>query len=227
MADEVGTLAGEAFPRGDLPDGGISIGRVFALAFATLIRSPLTVLGIAFLFAAFPSTLLDYATQRLQVPLPPEDGVAAAAVMVAIALLGSVFSIMAEGALVTATIARSEGGSAGFRATLLEGLRHAVPLFLLGLVATLATAIGFVLLIIPGVILTLMWAVAGPAMVAERLGVVAALGRSAYLTSGVRMAIFGILIIEGLIALAIGALGGVGERGMGLSPGGAGAGAAR
>src|SRR3954462_12368564 len=54
-----------------------------------------------------------------------------------------------------------------------------LPLLGLAIVAGIGIAIGFVLLIIPGLILLTIWAVAAPVMVIEHPGVFAALGAAA------------------------------------------------
>ena len=61
---------------------------------------------------------------------------------------------------------------------------------------------GLILLLVPGIILGVMWSVAAPAMVTERLGVMASLGRSRALTKGSRWRIFGLLTV-GLIILLV------------------------
>ena len=79
------------------------------------------------------------------------------------------------------------------------------PLLGLMVLMSLAIALGLVLLIVPGVILICMWAVAAPALIAERSSVTAALDRSRRLTEGVRWPIFGLLLIYvvGIIVLQI------------------------
>lgn len=80
---------------------------------------------------------------------------------------------------------------------------------LVGLAAGTAQVLGYVLLIIPGLLLQIMWIAAVPVCVAERPGF-AALGRSAALTEGRRWPIFGLMIIYTVgavaIALAVGAV---------------------
>jgi uncharacterized membrane protein len=69
---------------------------------------------------------------------------------------------------------------------------------------------GFTLLVVPGVMLFLMWSVATPALVAEDIGVFAALSRSRFLTKGARWRIFGLqlllLVIVWLVSAAMGAI---------------------
>ena len=65
----------------------------------------------------------------------------------------------------------------------------------LTLVSIVAFLFAAVLLIVPAIILTTIWYVAAPLVVAERSGVFAALGRSAELTKGERWSVFVVLLI--------------------------------
>jgi hypothetical protein len=67
----------------------------------------------------------------------------------------------------------------------------------------IGVAIGFVLLIIPGLWLLAMWAVVAPVMVVERPGVLAAFGRSRELVRGNGWAVFGVIVLVYVIVLAI------------------------
>ena len=67
----------------------------------------------------------------------------------------------------------------------------ALPLIGLAIFAGIAIAIGFVLLVIPGLILLTIWAVAAPVMVIEHPGVFTALGRSRELVRGYGWQVFG------------------------------------
>ncbi|HEY1457700.1 MAG TPA: YciC family protein, partial [Solirubrobacteraceae bacterium] len=67
-------------------------------------------------------------------------------------------------------------------------LRAVTPVFgqlvAVGLLAGILEAVGFVLLLVPGLILLTIWSVAAPVVVLERPGAVAALRRSAELVRG-------------------------------------------
>ncbi|GAA0324420.1 hypothetical protein GCM10009087_38410 [Sphingomonas oligophenolica] len=191
----------------------MSIGRVFNRAFSTLGGNPVTVFGISFVFGALPSLLLNYGTRNLGYT---QQGFATGAISPAIffgttivtALLTLFFSMLTQGALVRTTAAFSEGRNASFGESAMAGVRAAVPLFLLGILMGLGLALGFVLLIVPGIILYLMWAVAAPALVEERTGVFGAFDRSSFLTKGARWKIFALglimMLIYWLFAAAIG-----------------------
>lgn len=84
-----------------------------------------------------------------------------------------------------------------------------VAIILLQIVSGVAIAIGLVLVVIPGVILALMWAVALPAMVVEDKGVFDSLGRSSDLTRDNRMRILGVALIVLAAYLVITIIGGI------------------
>jgi hypothetical protein len=74
-----------------------------------------------------------------------------------------------------------------------------LPLIGLSILAGLAVGIGMLLLIVPGVILFVMWAVIVPVCVVERLGPTASMSRSSALTKGHRWKILGILLLVAII----------------------------
>jgi hypothetical protein len=80
-------------------------------------------------------------------------------------------------------------------------------LVLVGIVAGVGTGIGFVLLIIPGLILLTIWSVAAPVVVLERPGGLRALGRSRELVRGngwrVFAVIFVLFVLVGVISLVV------------------------
>ena len=84
-------------------------------------------------------------------------------------------------------------------------LRAAVSLYLPILGVTLLTSLGlmlgYLLFVVPGIMLHCAWAVAVPALVAEPAGVMAALGRSRRLTAGHRWPIFGLALLYGIAVL--------------------------
>jgi hypothetical protein len=92
------------------------------------------------------------------------------------------------------------------------------PLVAVSILFGLALAIGFILLIIPGLILMVIWSVVAPVTVLERPGVGAAFGRSRELVRGNGWQVFGVIVIvflavavlslaAGLAAASLGSLG--------------------
>jgi hypothetical protein len=68
-------------------------------------------------------------------------------------------------------------------------------LILVGLVAGICTGIGFVLVIVPGLILLTIWSVAAPVVVLERPGGLRALGRSRELVRGNGWRVFAVIFV--------------------------------
>jgi hypothetical protein len=80
------------------------------------------------------------------------------------------------------------------------------PLIGAGLLAGIATGIGFILLIVPGLFLLTIWAVIAPVIVIERPGVLPAFGRSRALVSGHGWQVFGVIVVLFLIQLVVAAI---------------------
>jgi uncharacterized membrane protein len=78
-----------------------------------------------------------------------------------------------------------------------------LPAIGLGLLTSLGVVAGLILLIIPGIVLWLRWAVAVPALVQERLGATASMSRSAALIAGFRWPLFGLALILFIATTAI------------------------
>lgn len=70
----------------------------------------------------------------------------------------------------------------------------------------IAVAIGFVLLIVPGLILVTIWAVLAPAIVIENRGAIEAFGRSRKLVEGYGWPVFGTVICAVLITVLASAI---------------------
>jgi len=70
-----------------------------------------------------------------------------------------------------------------------------VGIILLQIVVSILVFIGFIFVIIPGVILALMWAVSMPSLVVEDRGVFDSMSRSSELTKSNRMRILGVVLV--------------------------------
>lgn len=80
------------------------------------------------------------------------------------------------------------------------------PLIVAGLLAGVAIAIGFVLLIVPGLFLLTIWAVLAPVIVVERTGALAAFGRSRELVRGHGWQVFGVILTLFLLTFVASAI---------------------
>jgi hypothetical protein len=103
-------------------------------------------------------------------------------------------------------------------------LRAASPvigqLILVGIVAGIGIVIGFILVIVPGLILITIWSVAAPVVVLERPGGLGALGRSRELVKGNGWNVFAVIlllvILVGVVSFLIEAVADSAGTGVGL-----------
>jgi hypothetical protein len=79
-------------------------------------------------------------------------------------------------------------------------------LVLLGVVQGIAIGLGLLLLIVPGLFLLGMWAVAQPAMIIERTDIGASFSRSTALTEGRRLRVIGTFVLVAVIAIVAAAV---------------------
>jgi hypothetical protein len=121
-------------------------------------------------------------------------------------LLQLVLSQLGTAALTYGTFQDLRGQRASLDECVRRGIALILPVIGVAIVMTLVIFVGFILLVIPGLIFATMLWVAIPVAVVERPGVIASLKRSATLTKGHRWRILGILVLLGLISAALGAL---------------------
>jgi hypothetical protein len=114
-------------------------------------------------------------------------------------LLTFVMGIVAQATTLYGAFQQMGGQSFTIGKSLNVGLRRALPVFGVALMAGVGTFLAAVLFIVPGIIVACMLYVAVPACVIERLGAVASLNRSAALTKGYRWQIFGLLALVTII----------------------------
>lgn len=86
---------------------------------------------------------------------------------------------------------------------LLGSVPHIFPIIAVAFVSTILTVLGYLLLVIPGIVVSLALSVASPAVIIEGRDMTGALNRSLALTSGYRWQLFGISIIQGIIAMIL------------------------
>ena len=80
----------------------------------------------------------------------------------------------------------------------------ALPLFVVAVLAGLGIAIGFILLIIPGLILLTIWAVVAPVVVLEKPGIGRTFGRSRELVRDNGWRVFAVIVLVFLITIVFG-----------------------
>jgi len=115
-----------------------------------------------------------------------------------VALVGSLW---VQGAL-TATVANVRDGRAeeDIESTYRRVRPTLIPLLLAGVLAGIGILLGFILLIVPGLILLTRWVLVTPAVVLERLGPTEALRRSWNLVRGHSWTAFGVIVVTLVIS---------------------------
>lgn len=114
-----------------------------------------------------------------------------------------VTSALLQAAIIYGTVNDLNGRRASLGDSLGVGFRLLLPLIGLAILTTLAMAAGFLLFIVPAVLVALAFAVATPVEVVERVGVFAAMGRSAELTRNHRGAIFGLFVLYAIVSFVV------------------------
>jgi len=114
-----------------------------------------------------------------------------------------IFANLLEAAITHGTIVSLNGGKASFGECLSTAISNILPLLAIVLIETIAILLGFVVLIVPGVILMLMLCVPVQVRVTEHKGIMESLSRSAELTKGYKGQIFGLLVIYFVVIIVI------------------------
>lgn len=166
------------------------MGRVVARTLSVIGGHPLPILGLALIVYGLPSILGTI--------LLDGGNVVNAATISPKMFLGWVSTVLAS-SMLQATVTRAAIDAMNGKAPLLgeslsTGLKLILPVLGTTLLVTVCAVLGGMMLIVPGLIILMMWSVAIPGLVAERLGCIAALRRSEALTAGSRWRIFGLFV---------------------------------
>ncbi len=111
--------------------------------------------------------------------------------------------ILTYGAVMHAAMQDLHNQPVSFDRMLKVALRKFWPMIGLAILISLGVALGFVLLIVPGVILGLAWSAALPALVVEDRRVMESFKRSAELTRGRRWSIFLLYLVVGIVSIVV------------------------
>lgn len=117
------------------------------------------------------------------------------------AVLVVVLSLIATGATVFVVSESYLGRAITAREALNRALPFVVPLIVVSLLVGLVAFVGFLLLVVPGVIAICGLAVSVPALVVESTSSTDAMGRSWALTRGYRLRMFGLFVLIFLLIL--------------------------
>jgi hypothetical protein len=174
------------------PQERFDFGRVVGQTFSLSGRNFVLFFLLALLFVGLPQFGLLYAQSNMM-QTQGLGGLWQVGLIGVVVMMVSAFVL--QGALTRAAVDDLSGSGVKFGAALGDGFRYFFPLLIVGILVTLGIYIGLILLIIPGVILALRWAITAPVVVIERDGPTRSMGRSAELTEGHRWAIFGLFLL--------------------------------
>ncbi|RVD58947.1 hypothetical protein EN828_19370 [Mesorhizobium sp. M2D.F.Ca.ET.185.01.1.1] len=192
--------------------GRFEIGRVFNTTFGVLTRNIGLCIGLAALFSGLPALLirlwqqpqLDAILHHDPAAMPdPSAMFRNSSVSVIAGLIGFVFALLLQAALMRATIEDLNGKRPSFGDCVQTAIRFLLPTLAVGLLVGLGAGIGLMLLVVPGIILWLGWSMSVPVLIQERRGVFGSMSRSRALTKGSRWSLFGLFLILIIIAMII------------------------
>ncbi len=176
----------------------IELGSILSKAFSTLTGNfvNFSIVGIAVLlpFAVMEYWMLGGFGQSDTLTNLPEWSIFAiymAAVMV--------LNMVAEAAIIVGTAEYQAGRKAGIMTIVGKSVTCLLPVLAASVMVTLLIMAGYLMLLIPGVIVSLALSVTIPVIVVEGLGPIAAMKRSVELTDGNRSAIFGLMIVVSIM----------------------------
>lgn len=180
------------------PQGQFSVGTVISLAMSVFGANfvPFCVLALILML---PSLVYE-----LLVVADPSAGFSVGSLIALV--IQMILGQLTTAAITYGSFQQLRGQPVGIGEALSRGLSLILPVIGVGILAGLATGIGAILLIVPGIIVAVMLWVAIPVAVVERPGVVESLKRSADLTKGHRWQIFGIVLIVGIAAIVAGVI---------------------
>lgn len=180
---------GEAAPAGP----SISIGSILSHTFSVFSKNPALFLTLGFL-VVLPAVLLD------------AESIRSPGSKLLVQLGTNVVQLVFQGAMAYGVFQVLRSENAGLGDAIARGMSRILPLCGAAIILGIAKVIGYLLLVVPGIIMTCVWAVTIPACVVERLGASKSMDRSAELTRGNRWSIFGLfaLIFTATVLLAMG-----------------------
>lgn len=200
--------------------GKLDIGRVISGTFAVIGRNIVTFGVLSLLLAGLPTAIIAYVqASNIEPGAAFNLGPGYFQALGYSGLAALITSAILQSALVYGTVQDMNGVRPSIADCLANGLRAFLPLIGLSILLALAIVFGFILLIVPGIMMLCAWCVAVPSLVADRTGVFGAFTRSAELTRGNRWRIFALFIVVWVIAIVIGAV--IGAVAMAATFGGA------
>lgn len=205
---------GGAWMEGRRSPYNFGIGRVISNAFGAIGGAPLVLLAASAVLNAPMQFLLPTMAQRMGDAAAIEGLFYSMAPLWLIWLFLYPFIKLFMMGIALDTLA---GRPIEFGAMLRMALRRTLPALALLILFGIALAVGFVLLVVPGIILGLTWFIVVPVMVGEGRGIFDCFGRSADLLRGMRWRLLLLILIAVVLWMMASGL----MQGIALAAGGA------
>lgn len=169
-----------------------SVGSVFSRTLSTLFGKPVVFLGLA-LISLLPTTAIEL------LAIGGENF----SIEIATQIILGCLSLFVQGATAYATLGILRNRTVSFGESLSRSTRRFGALFGTSLLASLSIAAASLLFLVPGIVLSCMWAVIIPACVVEGLGPGESMTRSETLTNGHRWKIFALITLLNISTIAM------------------------
>ena len=192
----VGRAPAFGVAHGDFGVGSV-LGQTFSIYFANFL--PFAVLAA---LALAPLYILEGYTSSL-VAAQGKPSLTALSPVFLVLAVSVICRYFATAVITYGVFQQMRGAETSIGDCLSRGLSSLLPILGLAIVQGIAIWLGLIVCIIPGLILSLRWAVSIPAAVTERGGISDAMNRSAFLTDGFRGDIFSVLFVLGLLEIGI------------------------
>lgn len=204
---------------GGAGSGQFDFGRVISRTFNAIKQNAAICFGASALLVGVPSMLTAFGGASFMTGAAESSspsvvgGVVAYLFGIVLYLIGA---FMLQGMVVKAAVGGFNGKRVTFGEAFGVGVQYFLPLLGLAIVAGIATGFAYILLIVPGVLLSIIWSVSAAALVMEKRGVFESLQRSRDLTRGYRWQVFGLLVIYVILSWIVGGA----IAGLGVATGG-------
>ncbi|RZJ45661.1 MAG: hypothetical protein EON86_01010 [Brevundimonas sp.] len=196
----------EVMRRSSTGSGHFDLGRVIQRTFTSIGQNAAVFFGASVILVGIPSTISALGQGSLT-SANPYSGFGFVILGTMLYFIGL---YLLQGMVVKAAVNGFNGKKTAFGDAFGAGLRMFFPLLGLSIVATLGALLGYILLVVPGILLSVIWSVAAPAVVVEKRGVFESLQRSRDLTRGFRWPVFGLIVIYVVLSWIFGlAMGGL------------------
>lgn len=191
------------------PKPQFDLGRVINRTFGAIKNNLLNFFLASFLIMGIPMFVMGIAPLFLGMSGGMIYGNGYVIFTLVTAIVTMAASIIVQGALIFGAIEDFNGRKATWQECFSVALRYFFPLLGLGILVSLGVFLGFILLIIPGVIVWLGWMIAAPVLIVEKKGITDSISRSWELTAGYKRWILLLMVLLIIIAAVIGAVIGI------------------